>query len=360
MDRSEIYKSDYLTQKELAKISAIVIGDVALDVNYVIEKSTRRSPENRSIVIRDASKISYSPGAAGNIGMCLSNLGIDTTVIAPAAEKDTNWNIANDIMKRLGNISTVRVSGRHIPVYSKAVDEAGEQIDRIDYISRAHTRDDSDALNESLLELLGELGREASNTAIVVADYEESSNTTLINDEVIRTINMFGLPIYYTSRKGIGIYKRASGVPCYLLMNDVEYKAIPTMYSLLYSMDAYDIDGGIVVTMGDQGCACAMIRSPNGSDPGKPHYLYSPTLELGAICNPCGCGDMFLSTFVGLTMIGMTNVSDILMKCNAAARVVGKFLQGTGVCTVSEMFRETDILVKAGMREKQTQWLEGS
>jgi len=91
------------------------------------------------------------------------------------------------------------------------------------------------------------------------------------------------------------------------------------------------IQGGLVVTNGEKGSV--------GIDMTSGDEYRVDTIPLSLPYNTCGCGDMYLAAFSTLITHGIP-FFESMKYASAAASVVGKVLDTTGVCSMKDMVRK--------------------
>lgn len=328
MEHSGMKSSDYID--DLNKLYCTVVGDVCLDMNLSGEYGSRKPAENDSINIFDAEKIVFSPGAAGNIASCLRGLSVNTNLLVPW--HGIPWTdlynsiFASELVFR--SIDLVPYQSGTIPLYIKVLDREGKLLHRIDKEKEPPTEGTISRLLETVSDIDGIYN--TTRKFIIFADYDEYNENTLNRVDVIDRLHSLGGRFFYTSRRGMYTYFNRSSTTDYVVLNMEEFMKCGSTNMLKVCRDR-GIRGGLVVTNGEKGSV--------GIDMTSEDEYRVDAIPLNLPYNICGCGDMYLAAFSTLVTHGTTFL-EAMKYANAAASVVGKILDTTGICSMKDMVRK--------------------
>ena len=311
-------------QEKFSKLSVLVVGDVYLDIDYIGGYSGY-SREKEQLPIFQVEEVKYSPGGAGNLAVCFSELGVNTTIAGYWGNgKDPNASILNDCLGSHHIDVGGMLIGNNTPTFGKVYLRNGQHIYRIDLIPKKVTQNmELDIINgnPTLLSLASGVD------FIACADYEEVNEFGVCSKKVIETLNQSMKVKFATSRCNMMRFKGYD----YLIQNQKEVN--DEGISLLNISDY--VKSELIVTNGGIGAKTYFADTKND--------IMSYSKELTENIDPCGCGDMFYAAYSSSVMSGYdTTIS--LQIANSAARVVVRKLFGTGQANCREIEKEYNIL----------------
>lgn len=339
-------KNHKMIQKEIdqvkrnfSRLSCIVTGDHAVDVNHKGLWGSKISREIEGLPIFLIESIDYQPGGAGNLISNLAYLGVLSRALGHWGNKSDVYRLILEDLFVSKDIDTFgMISGCNTPTFGKFFLANGAHNYRADTII-------PEIPLPSRLELVMKFQLiKKSVKFIVVADYNEVG-TGMVSTELLKEVGLTEIPTFGLSRERI---ETMIGFD-YLILNEIELdavyrrlmrksvtneeiKLIPEIDKICKLIFATKTKYCIVVTHGGEGAASYQIKKGAESQfisEDDLDYIFMPSKELIDNSDTCGAGDTFTAVFAA-ARISRYSISTCLRLANSASRAVVRIRFGTG------------------------------
>ena len=341
-----IQKEIEQVERNFLRLSVIVAGDHAVDVNHLGLWGSKISREVEGLPIFLIKSIDYQPGGAGNLISNLAYLGVQSRALGHWGDKSDVYRVILEDLFISRDVDTFgMILGCQTPTFGKFFLANGTHNYRADSIIPEIPISNRQALVMKF-QLI-----EKSAKFIIVADYNEIGtgmvSNRLIQKVAFSTISSFGL-----SRERI---ETMIGFD-YLILNQIELsdvyrrlvrksianeelELVPEIDKICKLIFATKTRCCVIVTHGGEGAASYEIKkgaepqfiSEDGLD-----YIFVPSKELVDNSDTCGAGDTFTAV-VATARISKYSICTSLRLANSASRAVVRKRFGTGYPSFEEI-----------------------
>lgn len=350
-----IQKEIEQVERNFSRLSVIVAGDHAVDVNHKGLWGSKISREIEGLPIFLIKSIDYQPGGAGNLISNLAYLDIQSRALGFWGDKSDVYRlILEDLFVSRGIDTFGMIPGCPTPTFGKFFLANGAHNYRADTII-------PEISLPARLELVMKFELiEKSARFIIVADYNEIG-TGMVGSELIEKVGLSTIPSFGLSRERV---ETMIGFD-YLILNEIElndvYKRltrksttneelelIPEVDKICKLIFATKTKCCVVVTHGGEGAASYELKkgaepifiSEDGLD-----YVFVPSKELIDNSDTCGAGDTFTAIFAAARISGYSIHSSIRL-ANSGSRAVVRIRFGTGYPSFEQIRLEYDELYR--------------
>ena len=295
--------------------TVLVVGDLMLD-RYLWGEVARISPEAPVPVVRLTGE-TESAGAAANVALNLTNLGIHSRLVGLVGDDDEGRRL-RDLISQAGiDGSGIRTLYKRPTTTKTRVIGGHQQMLRIDMEETAPVA--KDALDKLLERILDQLTRKPIPGAVILSDYGKGLLTEHICQTTIKAARKLNIPVL-VDPKGIN-YNKYRGATTLTPNRKELATAIP------YSID--DLPGllaageklreeleldFLTVTLSEQGIALLEKGCPAKRIPAVAREVYDVS----------GAGDTVVSTFAAGLSANLDKMDALHLANLAAGVVVGK------------------------------------
>ena len=341
-----IQKEIEQVERNFSRLSGLVAGDHAVDVNHLGLWGSKISREIEGLPIFLIKSIDYQPGGAGNLIANLAYLGIQSRALGHWGGKSDVYRLILEDLFDSRDIDTFgMISGCLTPTFGKFFLANGTHNYRADTII-------PEISIRSKLELIKKFElMKGSARFIIIADYNEIG-TGMVSTELIEKVTLSMIPSFGLSRERIeimigfdylilneielnAVYKRISRKP----ISDEELKQVPEIDKICKLIFTTRTKQCIVATHGGEGAASYQLKkgaepqfiSEDGLD-----YVFVPSKELIDNSDTCGAGDTFTAVFAA-ARISRYSIITCLRLANSASRAVVRKRFGTGYPSFEEI-----------------------
>ncbi|MBF0382143.1 MAG: D-glycero-beta-D-manno-heptose-7-phosphate kinase [Magnetococcales bacterium] len=295
--------------------SVLVVGDIMLD-RYLWGGVSRVSPEAPvPVVLLD--RETESAGAAANVALNLSNLGIHARLVGLVGDDSEGDRLLELIALSVIDGSSIQILKDWPTTTKTRVIGGHQQMLRID---REDTKPIAKEAGKKLLQqILKQLNLEPTPGAVILSDYGKGVLSEEICQAIIESANKMKIPIL-VDPKGVN-YKKYRGATT-LTPNRKELATalpfpiedLPGLLSAGEKMcDDLNLDF-LTVTLSEQGIALLDTNSGPKRIPAVTREVYDVS----------GAGDTVVSTFAAGLAVGLDKMDALHLANLAAGVVVGK------------------------------------
>ncbi|MBF0455272.1 MAG: bifunctional D-glycero-beta-D-manno-heptose-7-phosphate kinase/D-glycero-beta-D-manno-heptose 1-phosphate adenylyltransferase HldE [Magnetococcales bacterium] len=295
--------------------TVLVVGDIMLD-RYLWGEVTRVSPEAPVPVVRLTGE-TESAGAAANVALNLTNLGIHSRLVGLVGDDDEGRRLRDLIAMAGIDGSGIRTLYKRPTITKTRIIGGHQQMLRIDLEETSPVPEES--LDKLLVRILQQLDQKPIPGALILSDYGKGVLTERVCQTIIRAARALGVPVL-VDPKGVN-YEKYRGATTLTPNRKELATAIPfpidDLPGLLEAGEQLrkklDLDF-LTVTLSEQGIALLEEGEAPKRIPAVAQEVYDVS----------GAGDTVVSTFAAGLSAKLDKMDALHLANLAAGVVVGK------------------------------------